>query len=546
VPRSNPAIPREYDLENPDHIAILTDVRAAYANELARTDGAYGKCMYKPAAVLPFPKDTIRTALTALLDFAVGRRTSGLLDPSLRSSEVVETIQTCLTLLDDYLELPAGELPTDHVENATAGEAFLARLRWSAFAKKDPLPNATVGQDLRAGQANARLIVGEFDVSGLRVETRTGKLGGNWIEVTDGAARRLDHQTVAELCRCCGVELLKSGSKWSVWFCAECKHRVDTLNANAGVCVIPIGRHTFMHGVGVRGVDALRDPTLMTAFLGSANDLVSKQKRVSEWAAEIVRRNCASCALTSELIPIAAYLEAVSCLSRQAAFEAMREWWGSCKDLALTTSAMRSAENGLPNEPIGSTQAMTRIQARFGAERVDSWLRRLTLAFEWLLMAALLLGIASEASTDTSNRIALVCVGLLIWRMARDAFANTKTPWKTVTKVSLVISTVAVFVGLFMPATPSALESAVLKWCQTLPEGTLFRATLQARVLHDSSNLAEQCAIIEDASGRGFNGRAMFYALLICGTPVLAGALLSRDRFSEFDAMLLGGDRTDP
>ena len=35
-----------------------------------------------------------------------------------------------------------------------------------------------------------------------------------------------DFNTYAELCRCCGLVLIRSGSRWSVWFCASCKEAV--------------------------------------------------------------------------------------------------------------------------------------------------------------------------------------------------------------------------------------------------------------------------------------------------------------------------------
>ena len=53
----------------------------------------------------------------------------------------------------------------------------------------------------------------------------------------------------ARLCDCCLGEVLKSGSRWSVWFCEECKRRVMGLNAAVGKPLIPIGRHTLMHGI---------------------------------------------------------------------------------------------------------------------------------------------------------------------------------------------------------------------------------------------------------------------------------------------------------
>lgn len=53
----------------------------------------------------------------------------------------------------------------------------------------------------------------------------------------------------ARLCDCCLGEVLQSGSRWSVWFCEECKRKVMGLNAAVGMPLIPIGRHTLMHGI---------------------------------------------------------------------------------------------------------------------------------------------------------------------------------------------------------------------------------------------------------------------------------------------------------
>ena len=71
----------------------------------------------------------------------------------------------------------------------------------------------------------------------------------------------------AHLCECCRMELLLSGSRFSVWFCPECNGRVRELNALVGRCVIPIGRHSLMAGIGVPGqalIDA--DPQEFSAI----------------------------------------------------------------------------------------------------------------------------------------------------------------------------------------------------------------------------------------------------------------------------------------
>lgn len=175
--------------------------------------------------------------------------------------------------------------------------------------------------------SGAPLIVGAFDVSGLTVDPHSGELTGSWAPLWECAGDRLDHQTVAELCRCCAVELLASGSRWSVWFCAECKERVRDLNARVGVCVIPIGRHSIMNGVGLRG-DRAHDEDEVAAFVDRMKGFLDTTDRLSDWATEIIRRNCARVALGDrDRVPISEYLEAVAPLDRESAFEELTAWW---------------------------------------------------------------------------------------------------------------------------------------------------------------------------------------------------------------------------
>lgn len=62
-----------------------------------------------------------------------------------------------------------------------------------------------------------------------------------------------DFNTVVELCKCCGAELLNSGSRWSVWFCDVCKQRVRILHGKYQRYIVPVGRHSMMGGFGLSG-----------------------------------------------------------------------------------------------------------------------------------------------------------------------------------------------------------------------------------------------------------------------------------------------------
>ena len=64
-----------------------------------------------------------------------------------------------------------------------------------------------------------------------------------------------DYNEHLHLCRCCRGVALRSGSRWSVWFCEPCVKRVRHFNNATGRVVIPIGRHSLMSSIGVRGVE---------------------------------------------------------------------------------------------------------------------------------------------------------------------------------------------------------------------------------------------------------------------------------------------------
>ena len=91
-----------------------------------------------------------------------------------------------------------------------------------------------------------------------------------------------DFNKVAELCYCCGQAVLKSGAKWSVWFCDECKERVVQFNTRYQRTIIPIGRHSLMSGVSLSAQDA-RDPEMIEIFLKNMNNLFSRIDCLSDW-----------------------------------------------------------------------------------------------------------------------------------------------------------------------------------------------------------------------------------------------------------------------
>jgi hypothetical protein len=120
-----------------------------------------------------------------------------------------------------------------------------------------------------------------------------------------------DFNTYAELCRCCGLLLLRSGSRFSIWFCGQCLEAIKALNSSAGRCLVPIGRHSFMNGVGASAAQLRTE--------GGARAL-------AEGTRTIVQRNLTELGFDNERdARLADYLDAVSssALSPRAAFEAL-------------------------------------------------------------------------------------------------------------------------------------------------------------------------------------------------------------------------------
>lgn len=100
---------------------------------------------------------------------------------------------------------------------------------------------------------------------------------------------RYDFNEHLHLCRCCRSVALSSGSRWSVWFCGECKQRVLALNRAMGGTVVPIGRHTLMAGVSVSGSDLAEAADhevaqLVDGFHAAAMGLFDAMHRLEEFA----------------------------------------------------------------------------------------------------------------------------------------------------------------------------------------------------------------------------------------------------------------------
>ncbi|HUS21855.1 MAG TPA: hypothetical protein VMZ66_07585 [Aeromicrobium sp.] len=144
-----------------------------------------------------------------------------------------------------------------------------------------------------------------------------------------------DINTFVELCHCCGVELLRSGSKWSVWFCVPCKRYVLALNRAVGHCVIPIGRHSLMAGIGISGSD-IPDPIpadFIEPFWNATLGLFASIDRLSDYQPHLVQWTLDDLGLdpTDAEVDLGALVEAARTthVDKRAAFERLIDYWNS-------------------------------------------------------------------------------------------------------------------------------------------------------------------------------------------------------------------------
>jgi hypothetical protein len=60
MPIAQQLIPHSYDLDNPEHVVRIDEIREAYANLLTHDESEFGNCTFKPASLLPYSRQEIR------------------------------------------------------------------------------------------------------------------------------------------------------------------------------------------------------------------------------------------------------------------------------------------------------------------------------------------------------------------------------------------------------------------------------------------------------------------------------------------------------
>lgn len=135
-----------------------------------------------------------------------------------------------------------------------------------------------------------------------------------------------DFNEAITLCHSCGQKILRSGSKWSVWFCSPCKERVIEFNTQYQKTIIPIGRHSIMTGYQLSGKESV-DENKVQKFVMDLNGLIETIDVLEEWRKHIISHNLKSLGYSKD-VALVEYLSKVKSLpKRSMAFRDMCEFF---------------------------------------------------------------------------------------------------------------------------------------------------------------------------------------------------------------------------
>lgn len=95
---------------------------------------------------------------------------------------------------------------------------------------------------------------------------------------------------VAEICRCCGSELLEARHKFALWFCPACLGYARGVNEDFGSCVVPVGWHTIVNGVFANS-RMCSTPEGARAFSDQMSAFFRESGSVWEWGLDVIERH---------------------------------------------------------------------------------------------------------------------------------------------------------------------------------------------------------------------------------------------------------------
>ena len=126
-----------------------------------------------------------------------------------------------------------------------------------------------------------------------------------------------DFNQRAILCRCCALNVLPSGSRWSPYFCRECRLLVMGVSVWNRQLIFPIGRHSLMHtwvpdtpSASLHNHQSHPDDVVAGVY-HALGGISRGAEGLSQWYQTIVPRNLKRFGLAGD-VSLRAYIEAVT------------------------------------------------------------------------------------------------------------------------------------------------------------------------------------------------------------------------------------------
>jgi hypothetical protein len=155
-----------------------------------------------------------------------------------------------------------------------------------------------------------------------------------------------DFPAKLELCYCCAAEVIPSGSKFSSFFCEECRAAVHQANIELGRVVIPLGRHSLMNGIALRGGTNC-DSSRIAGFADAVNWSFNRIDRLFMWHRGVVSDRVAAMADSARLVAADAYLTYAASydVTKAEMFGQLCRYFGIGAPLAGRSSRARRADD---------------------------------------------------------------------------------------------------------------------------------------------------------------------------------------------------------
>jgi len=146
----------------------------------------------------------------------------------------------------------------------------------------------------------------------------------NWSTTLNGQTYRHDYNKEYEICYCCGLEVIPSGSRWSSFYCRDCKKSIRALNQKIRKCIIPIGRHSLMNGISLSGRE-IKNEDAIGYFVDASKQMFSRIHAVQQNQEKILKKRVQLLSLSDDATALDLLLKTTTTGRKQLKKEAFLE-----------------------------------------------------------------------------------------------------------------------------------------------------------------------------------------------------------------------------